>query len=170
MGARMAGGKSELPHLPVGEEGSAGSGALGGGARGIGQRICRRKLATLLEQLIHESRYLPFGWIGNTTHASTSQSTKETIALKRFIYANASSAMTRRRHETSSLERGTCVSDRRLYEGHWACTNIDAGTTSTHPRTLSVRMGFQSLGTWTSLSRRCWCQAQLTVDGINRIG
>ena len=49
-GTRIAGGKSGLPHLTVGEGGgSAGSGALGGGARGIGQRISRRRLVTLLE-------------------------------------------------------------------------------------------------------------------------
>jgi len=43
-GTRIAGGKSGLPHLTVGEGGgSAGSGALGGGARGIGRRISRRR-------------------------------------------------------------------------------------------------------------------------------
>lgn len=42
MGARMAGGKSEPLHLAVGEEGSEGSGTLGGGTSGTGARIARR--------------------------------------------------------------------------------------------------------------------------------
>jgi hypothetical protein len=169
-GTRIAGGKSGLPHLTVGEGGgSAGSGALGGGARGIGRRISRRRLATLLEQVIRGFRHLPLRRMGNATHTSTSQSTEETIVLKRFIHANARSTMTRRRHKASSLEGCTCVSDRRLDESHWACTSIDAGATSAHPRTLSVRRGFQSPGRWAGLSMRCRCQAQLTVDRIDRI-
>lgn len=170
MGTRIAGGNSGLPHCAVGEGGgSAGSGAQGGGTRGLGQRISRRRLVTLLEQVMHGSKYLPFRRIGNTTHTTRSQSTKETVILKRFIYTNASSTMTRRRHEASSLEGCTCVSDRGLDESHWACTDIDAGATSAHPRTLSVRRGFRSLGTWAGLSMRCRRQAQLTVDGIDRI-
>lgn len=56
IGDRMAGGRSELLHLVgVGERGGAGSGAFGGGARGIGRRIWR-KLATLLEQVKHGSK------------------------------------------------------------------------------------------------------------------
>lgn len=76
--------------------------------------------------------------------------------------------MTRRRHETSSLKGCSCISDRRLYQGHWAGVNIDAGATSAHPRTLRICRGFQSLGTRTGRSRRCRRQAQLTVDRIDR--
>lgn len=168
MGTRIAGGNSGLPHCAVGEGGgSAGSGTQGGGTRGLGRRISRRRLVTLLEQVIHGSKYLPFRRISaGTTHTTRSQSTKETVALKRFIYTNASSTMARRRHETSSLEGCTCVSDRGLDESHWACTDIDAGATSAHPRTFSICRGFQSLGTWAGLSMRCRRQAQLTVDGI----
>ena len=162
-GTRTAGGKSEPPHLTVGEVGgSAGSGAVGGGTRGIGRRTSRRGLGTLLEHVIHSSRYIPLRRMDNTTHTSTSQSTEETIVLKRSIYANAASTMTRRRHKTSSLKGCTCVSDRRLDESHWACTDIDARATPAHPRTLSVRRGFQSL------SMRCRCQ--LTVYRIDRSG
>lgn len=55
MGPRIAAGKSELLHLAVGEEGSAGSGALGGGTRGTGARIARRRLEILSVQAIHQS-------------------------------------------------------------------------------------------------------------------
>ena len=51
-GPKIIGGKSE-PHLAVGEEGSAGSGTLGGGTRGVGARIARRTLATLSIHVIH---------------------------------------------------------------------------------------------------------------------